>query len=150
MFDWRISVSTVLGVLLSVILAHRLTLIRERQKQYNSEVTEFKNMFVPFLQKLEEPNANPELLVVQNYPQHEEQARKLINILSPKKERMFKRCWKHYNELFNYNKSLGTVALTASIVEDMSRAFEPGYIQQQNTKRRKEVMLIINKFLKIL
>lgn len=147
MVDWQISISAVLGALLTLLIAHRLTLSREKQNQYNKVVTEFKNLFIPFLQKLENPNANPEILVVQNYPTHEEEARKLVNILSKRKELKFKQKWYEYNLLFRHNLSLGNVALTASIVEDLTRAHEPGYIQSQNTKRRKEVISIIQNIL---
>jgi len=91
MIDWQLSVGAILGILLSVFLAHRLTIRRENIKAYNQSTIEFKNLIIPFIKSLEDINANPSLLVVQYYSEHDEAARKLMNVLPKSKYKKFQK-----------------------------------------------------------
>jgi hypothetical protein len=150
MIDWRISVGAVLGILISVFFAHRLTLLRENTKAIKQSIVEFKNLLVPFIQSLEDPDANPSILVVQNYSKHDEAARKLMNVLPRRKCKRFKNEWVEYTKLYNEKMNLGTVALTAAVVDDLSKARDPKYLYEQNEKRRIEVIEIIQNSINVL
>jgi hypothetical protein len=155
MLDWKISVSTILAVLLSVLLANVLTRRREDDKLYREEAIKFKETFVAYLKALENPEANPALLVTQNYPEQDELARKLVLKLPKRKKALFLEQWKSYSKLHDEKKSLGFAAVIATEVDDLSKANLQNpegikYIYEQTEMRRKEIIKIVNDILRIL
>lgn len=119
MIDPVISVGAVFGILYSVLLAHRLTIEREKQKELRSAISEFKDSLSGILTDLTHPDANPSILVTQNYPEHKKAAIKLIQKLSPKMAARFNvMAWEQYHLLYEQKKSLGAIAIFAAEVED--------------------------------
>jgi hypothetical protein len=155
MIDWKISIGAVFGVLLSVLLAHLLTKRRDQEKSYKEEITKFKESFVSFLKELEDPNVNPALMVIENYPAQDESVRRLaLKLPENKKKRFFKK-WNRYTELYREKKSLGFAALVATEVDDLTRANFANlgaaeYIYEQTAIRRHQIIDIVSEALDLL
>ncbi|MES9879606.1 MAG: hypothetical protein ABW185_01850 [Sedimenticola sp.] len=143
MVDWKISAGTILGVLLSVLLAHRLSKRREAEANLNESIREFENGLVEFITALEDIDANPNLMVQESFPEHDRAARKLLNSLPKKKTNKFKRKWEEYRSLYEEKKEMGLMVMLATEVDDLSKANDQNYIYQQNTKRRMAVLKLI-------
>jgi len=152
MIDWKISVGAILGILLSVLLGHRLSKRRDSEKEFKNRILKFKESFIPFLKELENPNANPAILVTQNYPEQDQEARKLLYHLNNRRKNVFKKHWNLYTQVYEGKKDLGITGLLATEVDDISKA-NPGtpegiaYLYSQTEKRRQEVIDIITKVL---
>ena len=150
MYDPTISIGAILCVLLSVLLAHRLAKRRDIEKEYNSSVKEFKNLLVLFLRELEHPDANPAVLVTQHFPEHDEAARKLINVLPSSKSKKFQEKWAEYQFLYQQKKSMGIAIAIAAEVDDLSKANNVEYLYEQNAKRRTQAFVIVNETVQVL
>jgi len=155
MIDWKISAGAILGVLLSVLLAHFLTTRRESEKTLNNEIVRFKESLMPLLKKLESHDASPTPLITQYYPENDVAARKLIIHLPKHKKKKFVQCWDLYTQLYREKKALGLTGLIATEVDDLSKAkigTSEGlqYIYDQTAKRREKTINLINDVMNIL
>lgn len=155
MIDWKISAGAILGVLLSVLLAHLLTKRRESEKILNNEIVRFKESMMPLLKELESPDASPTLLITQYYPENDAAARKLVIHLPKHKKKKFEKCWVLYTQLYHEKKALGLTGLIATEVDDLSKANAGTpegiqYIYDQTAKRRGKAINIINEAICIL
>jgi hypothetical protein len=144
-FDPVISAGAILGILLSVLLAHRLTVVREHRKELQSAVAEFKDTFVKILTDLMDREANPTLLITSNFPRHKEAAVKLLGKLPKRKAKKFSKAWAEYQALHNQKASLGLLGALASEITDPSRAHDPEHIYEVNALRRKEAIAVIRR-----
>lgn len=149
MIEWKLSIGAILGVLLSVLLAHLFAKRRESDKALNQEIANFKELLVPALIELENSNATPAVLVTQYFPEHDKAARKLAIHLPTRKRKLFNEKWNRYAQLYKEKKAMGLTALIATEVDDLSHAnanTSEGikYIYEQTDKRRQEVIAIIN------
>lgn len=155
MLDWKLSMGAVLVALASVFFAHRLTQKREQYKSISESIIKFKESFVPFLKALEEQEANPKLLVIENFPEQDQAARKLALRLTQKKQREFTFRWKQYSQLHKEFESFSTLAMIATEVDDLSKASPAAansedYIYAQNMKRRHKVISLVEGALSVL
>lgn len=151
MLDWKISVGAIAGILISGILGNYLIKLREQ----NKEIVKFKQSFVAYLKALENPDANPTLLLLDNYPKQDESARKLVLNLSRRKSENFLNIWGAYSNFYMEKKGTRDIATVATEVDDISKAdlSKPGaikYIYQQTEKRRINVISLVNNALNTL
>jgi hypothetical protein len=144
MFDWKISVSAVLVLLITAALTHWLTKQRTAHDKSSAKIQEFRELLVPFIKALESPNANPVTIVLENFQAHDEAARKLALYLQESKKKNFLAAWNLYAEIYQEKKGLGLIGIISTQVDDLSLA-NPGnsnamdYIRSQNMKRLNEI-----------
>jgi len=153
--DWKISISAVLVGLLGLWLGHRLTTSRSEGENYRNKVRAFKELLVPFLRELESQDAHPATLVTQHFPEHDEEARKLMVHMPKGKRQRFSKQWQKYADLYNEKQSQGVLGLIATEVDDIEKASPeaPGsseYIYQQTAKRRDRVRQVVQDALDVL
>ena len=155
MVDWKISISAVLVGLIVLWLGHRLTTSRSEGENYRNKAREFKELLVPFLRELESQDAHPATLVSQHFPEHDEQARKLMVHMPKGKRQRFSKHWQKYADLYEEKQSQGILGLIATEVDDIEKA-SPGvpgssdYIYQQTAKRRDRVRQVVQDALDVL
>lgn len=148
MIDWKISIGAVLVMLLGVLLGHRLTKVREEQKNYRERAREFKEMFVPFIRELESVDAHPTLLVLTNFELQDEAARKLVMHMSAKMKRRFDVRWNIYKAVYQEKNAQGILGKIATEVDDISMV-QPGhpdtqyYVTAQTARRRNEILQLV-------
>ncbi|OMH37982.1 hypothetical protein [Motiliproteus sp. MSK22-1] len=95
------------------------------------------------------------MVVTQNYPAHDEAARKLLLHLPERKHDQFLKGWKKYTEIYEEKKALGLSALIATEVDDLSLAdvsTNEGmkYIYQQTAMRRQHIIEAVNNAISVL
>ena len=146
--DTVIQIGSVLGILLSVLLIHRLTIAREHRKELQSAVSEFKDQFVKVITDLTSSEANPTLLVTTNFHGHKEAAIKLLGKLPKRKARKFSRAWAEYQAFYDQKASLGVLGSFAAEITDPSRTHDPQYIYEVNAMHRKEAIAAIRSVLR--
>ena len=89
MVDWKISAGAVLGILLSVLLAHLLAKRREDDKIFKAETIAFKEYLIPMLKELESSDSCVSTIIMQYHSKCDDAARKLVLYLPDKKAKIF-------------------------------------------------------------
>ena len=146
--DSVISAGTILAVLLSVLLAHRLTVGREHRKELQSAVSDFKDAFTKTLTDLMDPEANPAFLITRDFARHQEAAVKLQAKLPKRRATKFSKAWDEYRSFYDQKASLGLFDAMVAEITDPSRAQDPEHIYEVNALRRSEATAAIAKVMK--
>jgi len=150
MVDWKVSAGAIVIALGSIFLGHFLTKSRESSKLLAAEIAAFKESLLPLIAALEGENTTPAAVITQHYQNNENAARKLEIHLPKQKRKAFTRCWAEYADLHSQKKALGSCAVIATVVNDLSMAnvgTKEGiqYIYEQTSRRKKEALSLIQK-----
>jgi LPS O-antigen subunit length determinant protein (WzzB/FepE family) len=137
--------------LFGVIAYHRLHLWRTRRDEYIKAYTVFSEVFDHTINQIKTEGTTLNLLILGEFPKHDEAMSKFIGYLKGKRRRQFQEKWNEYKEEYQKLKNLGSawVAATAAIIPSPDSPTSPQDLDRYEKERSQYIFNLIHDILEI-